>query len=268
LAIHVPENNASLSSFPFRQGRGTNLSPIVLYDKIVAKRRGGFCFELNGCFARVLRGIGFEVQERIARVCLKDPTIPAEGADWAWLGHTHQVLLVKTKDKGDQVFVVDVGFGSHGLFSPIEFKNNANINGVTENETHVLRNESMPGNPQMPIGWTLYRSYCDENNNNCTRACYHFLDIPPLPIDFEIGNWWVTTNGPRFSKTYMVTRVDTKKKTKLNFLMTEGDPHAQFYVKGENSRTIEKREVDNFAEAKAIWKNEFGLDVDTNWLPS
>ena len=32
-----------------------------LFDKIVVRRRGGFCYELNGLFAAALRELGFEV---------------------------------------------------------------------------------------------------------------------------------------------------------------------------------------------------------------
>src|SRR5579864_1973869 len=37
------------------------LQETALYEKIVRRRRGGFCFELNGLFAALLRELGFEV---------------------------------------------------------------------------------------------------------------------------------------------------------------------------------------------------------------
>ena len=61
-ALHM----AHLLAVPFENlniGRGW---PIVLdedalFEKIVAGRRGGFCYELNGLFAALLRALGFEV---------------------------------------------------------------------------------------------------------------------------------------------------------------------------------------------------------------
>src|ERR1035438_798540 len=40
----------------------------LLYDKIVRRRRGGFCYELNGLFCGLLIALGFRVQMLSARV--------------------------------------------------------------------------------------------------------------------------------------------------------------------------------------------------------
>src|SRR5947207_15672186 len=44
------------------------LNDEALFEKIVDKRRGGFCYELNGLFAALLRGMGFEVPMLSAHV--------------------------------------------------------------------------------------------------------------------------------------------------------------------------------------------------------
>jgi arylamine N-acetyltransferase len=44
----------------------------ALYDKIVRRRRGGFCYELNGLFAWLLRQLGFTVTLLSARVAQAD----------------------------------------------------------------------------------------------------------------------------------------------------------------------------------------------------
>ncbi len=52
--------------------RGTALSLAVpdLFAKIVTRRRGGFCFELNGLFGYLLRALGYEVVDYTARFML------------------------------------------------------------------------------------------------------------------------------------------------------------------------------------------------------
>src|SRR5215831_2035740 len=45
-----------------------SLNDADLIDKIVARRRGGFCYELNGAFALLLEALGFEVRRVAARV--------------------------------------------------------------------------------------------------------------------------------------------------------------------------------------------------------
>ncbi|HEV2781816.1 MAG TPA: arylamine N-acetyltransferase [Actinophytocola sp.] len=71
----------------------------ALVDKIVRRRRGGFCYELNGLFAVLLGALGFRVTRHAARVF--DP----EGS----LGppFDHLVLVVQLGDR----WLVDVGFG-------------------------------------------------------------------------------------------------------------------------------------------------------------
>lgn len=67
-------------------------------DKIVRRRRGGWCFELNGAFAGLLTAIGFPVRPIGAAVLLDGPSRVVE----------HLALEV-TAD--DEVWLVDVGFG-------------------------------------------------------------------------------------------------------------------------------------------------------------
>jgi N-hydroxyarylamine O-acetyltransferase len=64
---------AHLLSVPFENldihtGRPIDLSLDRIYDKIVRRRRGGFCYELNGLFAWALAEMGFWVQLHSARV--------------------------------------------------------------------------------------------------------------------------------------------------------------------------------------------------------
>jgi N-hydroxyarylamine O-acetyltransferase len=69
------------------------------YDKIVKRRRGGWCYELNGLFGWALQKIGFSVTRISAGVM-------RERAGDAQLGN-HLCLLVQL----DQPYLVDVGFG-------------------------------------------------------------------------------------------------------------------------------------------------------------
>ena len=68
------------------------------YEKIVRDRRGGWCFELNGTFARLLEGLGFAVTRYSASVVLSEPGTP----DFA-----HLTLRVDL----DRPWLADVGFG-------------------------------------------------------------------------------------------------------------------------------------------------------------
>jgi N-hydroxyarylamine O-acetyltransferase len=71
-----------------------------LFDKIVTRRRGGFCYELNGLFASLLRSIGFDLDLLAARVANGEGVLGPE--------YDHMALLVRCEGKR---WLADVGFG-------------------------------------------------------------------------------------------------------------------------------------------------------------
>jgi N-hydroxyarylamine O-acetyltransferase len=91
----VPFENLNISL-----GRPLNLAPDALFDKIVTRRRGGFCYELNGLFARLLRELGFDVTLLNAQVA-RD--VGGFGPDF-----DHMTLMVRIDGA---CWLVDVGFG-------------------------------------------------------------------------------------------------------------------------------------------------------------
>lgn len=102
---------AHLLAVPFENldihlGREIVLSEGRLYDKIVRERRGGFCYELNGLFAWLLREIGFSVELISAGVATKHGGF---GPDF-----DHMALVVELQDR----WLADVGFGE-GFREPL-----------------------------------------------------------------------------------------------------------------------------------------------------
>jgi N-hydroxyarylamine O-acetyltransferase len=85
-----------------------------LLDKIVTRRRGGFCYELNGAFSLLLRALGADVVLVAARVY---------GGDGFGPPLDHLALLVRLPD-GTGPWLADVGFGSHTVY-PLLFDSRA-----------------------------------------------------------------------------------------------------------------------------------------------
>jgi N-hydroxyarylamine O-acetyltransferase len=95
---------AHLNAVPFEnlsihQKEAIVLDDDALFDKIVVRRRGGFCYELNGLFAALLRALGFKVAMLSASVMGKAGEF---GPDF-----DHMTLLVALEER----WLVDVGFG-------------------------------------------------------------------------------------------------------------------------------------------------------------
>ena len=74
-----------------------------LIDKIVRRRRGGFCYELNGAFALLLEALGARVSRVAAGVYGEGGLSPP---------FDHLALVVHPAD-GSGPWLADVGFGSH-----------------------------------------------------------------------------------------------------------------------------------------------------------
>ena len=93
--LHVPFENLSV-----HLGEPIELTEEALFDKIVTRRRGGFCYELNGLFAALLRELGFAATLHAAQV-FNDAGVPSPPLD-------HAAVLVRIDD---EQWLVDVGFG-------------------------------------------------------------------------------------------------------------------------------------------------------------
>ncbi|MGH3359646.1 MAG: arylamine N-acetyltransferase family protein [Nocardioidaceae bacterium] len=100
-------HEAHLRAVPFE-----NLSihldePIVLDEddlvrKVVGRRRGGYCYELNGAFGWLLEVLGFDVARVAARVWAGEHLTPP---------FEHMALVVHCGTR----WLADVGFGAHSL---------------------------------------------------------------------------------------------------------------------------------------------------------
>jgi N-hydroxyarylamine O-acetyltransferase len=99
-----------------------------LYEKIVERERGGFCFELNGLFGWFLEDLGFEA-DRIAAGMLGDDGDPRPPANH----HTHLVSL-------DRTYVVDVGTGTPPIRRPIPL-DGSEVTDAAEVEWRVVESD-------------------------------------------------------------------------------------------------------------------------------
>lgn len=103
-------HQAHLLTVPFEnldvvRGARIVLDERRLFEKLVRGRRGGFCYELNGLFAALLRSLGFDVTLLSARVVSDDRVGPE---------FDHLTLVVGLEER----WLADVGFGE-SFFEPL-----------------------------------------------------------------------------------------------------------------------------------------------------
>jgi len=107
LAHHV--HSVPFKNLDVQLGRTLTTSPDEAYDKIVTRRRGGWCYEQNGLFGLILSEIGFDTTRVAAAVMRADRGEIANS--------NHLCLLVKPQDQENE-YLVDVGFGG-SMTAPI-----------------------------------------------------------------------------------------------------------------------------------------------------
>lgn len=120
-------HRAQVSSIPFENfdillGRGISIEHAAIFDKLVHKGRGGYCFELNGLFLMALQAFGFEARPILARI--QRTGTPK--------GRGHQISLVRISGRE---WIADVGFGSPHLPFPLPLE----INHITTHNQESFR---------------------------------------------------------------------------------------------------------------------------------
>jgi N-hydroxyarylamine O-acetyltransferase len=157
-------HRAHLFAVPFENldihlGRRIDLDEEAIFEKIVARRRGGFCYEQNGLFAAVLRALGFEVTLLEARVSRGDGTFG--------IRFDHLTLVVQLADR----WLADVGFGDSFL-DPLRLDDPGDQ--TQENGTFRVRHDGTQG---------VYARRVD----GAWRDEYQFFLTPRQLADFAPG---------------------------------------------------------------------------------
>ena len=111
LATLTALHHAHLRAIPYENldvqfGRPVTIECAPIFEKIVTRRRGGWCYEMNGLFGWALSQLGFKVT-RSAGSVMREEHGSAEP--------NHLVLRVEMEEG---VYLADVGFGD-GPYDPI-----------------------------------------------------------------------------------------------------------------------------------------------------
>ena len=157
--IAVPYEN-----FDILSGRAISLEIPDLYKKIVLMRRGGYCFELNGLFAELLRALGYEVKEYFSRYLRDELPLPMP---------RHRVLVVKAE--GERYFV-DVGVG--GVVPRWPLLMAEGLEQKQRDECYRLIMDPILGNVIQEFRHEKWSNYIS------------FPDCPAYASDFVATNYW------------------------------------------------------------------------------
>ncbi|WP_391487415.1 N-hydroxyarylamine O-acetyltransferase [Leclercia tamurae] len=229
-ALHLQHN----STIPFENidvvlPREIQLDEQSLVDKLVTARRGGYCFEQNGLFERVLREVGFNVRSLLGRVVLANPPhMPPR---------THRLLLVELNDER---WIADVGFGGQTLTAPIRLI--AEEEQETPHGVYRLINDGQD--------WVLQFRHHDH-----WQSMYHFDLAAQYQTDYVMGNFW-SAHWPQshFRHHLLMCRhlPDGGKLTLTNLHFTHW----------QDGHVVEQINLPDAAALYQLMQERFGLGVD------
>ncbi|MEV0681564.1 arylamine N-acetyltransferase [Actinosynnema sp. NPDC050436] len=222
-------HRAHLRSIPFENadiGLGVPIALDVpaLQDKLVRRRRGGYCYEQNLLFAAVLERFGYQVTALAARVLL------GRGGD---IPRTHALLRV------DRKWLADVGFGGGGLLTPLPLLQDA-----FEQQGDWSFRLDLDG-----AVWTL-SSY----QSGDWVPLYDFTEDPRTRADFEILNYYLSTHpSSAFVGRLLVQRTDENAR----YALTGDQLTVATPADGPRKRVLTPDEL-----ATAL-RDDFGLELPT-----
>lgn len=139
-------------------GKPIDLSKEALFDKIVTKHRGGYCFELNGAIMHLLRELGFESKSYFGRFLKGETDIPVR---------RHRVIVTACEKKR---YVMEVGIGIEAPRVPLLLE---------EGIEQKCGNASFCFTKDAFLGWVL-----NEKINGEYKPYYAFTEEEQLDIDF------------------------------------------------------------------------------------
>jgi N-hydroxyarylamine O-acetyltransferase len=202
------------------------LDPDLLFDKLVARRRGGYCYEHATLMQAVLARLGFTVTAHAARVTMVGTKATSP--------RTHMLLKVELFEGA---FVVDPGFGSLAPLEPVS------LDGMrTPSGTHWLEHDAGE--------YTLEADTPD----GLVHAWVTTM-TPEYPIDFVLANHY-TESHPQsaFTQRLMMRmfRDDGARITVMNREVTRRP--------GGTTQLADR------AALRDLLAADFGIDVDVSSL--
>ena len=216
-----------------------NLSPLLgepvlldlpsLQDKLLHRRRGGWCFEHNRLLWTMLEALGYDVQGLAARVLWQLP----EGARPP---RTHMLLRVRVEGAD---WIADVGFGGISFTAPLALQAEV-IQPTPLGHYRLLARDG---------GYVVQALLGDQ-----WATLYSFDLQPQQPADYEATNWWLATHpSSRFLGMLAAARATSDHRHTLR--------DGQYTCRDAHGQVVMQQQINSAAQAVQLLGDVFGINV-------
>nr|XP_050027182.1 arylamine N-acetyltransferase / N-hydroxyarylamine O-acetyltransferase-like [Dermacentor andersoni]XP_054922410.1 arylamine N-acetyltransferase / N-hydroxyarylamine O-acetyltransferase-like [Dermacentor andersoni]XP_054922411.1 arylamine N-acetyltransferase / N-hydroxyarylamine O-acetyltransferase-like [Dermacentor andersoni]XP_054922412.1 arylamine N-acetyltransferase / N-hydroxyarylamine O-acetyltransferase-like [Dermacentor andersoni]XP_054922413.1 arylamine N-acetyltransferase / N-hydrox len=214
--------------------RRVSLDPEAILGKVTGRGRGGYCYELNSLFARLLLALGYSVRLRAARLRL---TTPDDSDKRTRL--SHMVLLVELTD--GRRYIVDVGMAQCGLHRALPLEGDATPFRLRSLDATEAVEVAVPTSDG---GW---------------KAFYVVEPYDLDWLDFGVLNWYSSTHPDSAMRRLLLVgrrspRDDGSWLRLINDRFVRWSP-----IQG----VVEKRVMRDENDILEILRDEFGLNLNT-----
>jgi len=200
-----------------------------LQRKMIAQRRGGYCFEQNFLFRAGLRSLGFDVtslQARVVRGLAIDAPRPM----------LHMVLQVNLPAGP---YLADVGFGNLAPTAPLKLAPDLEQHTPHEVMRFVRTGDELTLQSRLGDGWThIYRAVL----------------LPRVDAEYEICNWFTASHPDSPYRRNLIAARPGPAKTRLTLF------NARLTVRHVDGKA-ERRTLASPGEYRDVLCDTFGLDL-------
>jgi len=207
------------------------LDPKALFDKIVTRERGGFCYELNGLFHDLLTALGFRAEMLSARVRSEDGSFGPE--------FDHMLLKVSL----EEAWIADVGFGD-SFVDPLLLRPAA----------ETIESEARFGVRALNGQWDVIR----RDSTGYPVSMYCFTEVPRQLNDFvPMCRFHQTSPESHFTQKRVCTKALPDGRITISGM------RLIITSKGERRESVLRNED----ELRDCLSQHFGIDLakDTDW---
>jgi N-hydroxyarylamine O-acetyltransferase len=215
-------------------GRGVDVTPEAIDAKLIQAGRGGYCFEQNILFLRVLRTLGFQADPLIARSRWNRPLHEV-------VARTHMAIGVRL-DK--QQWLADVGFGACMLTTPLRLE---------VREAQATRHE--PARLTPLHGELRLERLLD---GNWTPIC-DVVAAPQEFVDIVAANWLIATHPASSFRQHLVV---SRTQDDIRHVLVD----TRLTVR-RSDVSVEHNKLDA-DQIEACLQEVFGLPFEEGWRPA
>jgi N-hydroxyarylamine O-acetyltransferase len=225
--INAHSSAISYESIDVLLDRPPKLDVATLQQKMIAKPRGGYCFEQNMLFRAGLRSLGFDVaalQARVVRGLPIDAPRPA----------LHMVLRVRLPEG---YFLADVGFGNLAPTGPLRLV--PDIEQETPHETmrFIEICGEMTLQAKLGSGW---------------EHIYRVVPLERVDAEYDISNWFTASHPDSPYRCNLIAARPGPDRTRLTLF--NGRLNVR-HVTGETERRV----LSDPAEYEEVLSDAFGI---------